>query len=133
MDSFQNGSPAPPNRNTRLYYLATALLWIAILLAYFLASFLTGRWGVTWMLFLIGAALQLGAVDLIFKKSASRKMIGDILFRNNITAIIAVISLIVYLPLSFGTGQWKITWLVFLAAGAVDLVVRFVRINNEHK
>lgn len=35
-----------------------SLLWILVTIAYFIISFSTGAWGISWIIFLIGAALE---------------------------------------------------------------------------
>lgn len=109
-----------PSRNTRLRSAATGLLWITVVLAYFLISFLSDRWGNTWVLFLVGVVLQ-QVVNSIF--SDNKRMMT--------TGMVMTTAVIIYLILSFGTDRWDLTWLIFLAAVAVDQGVRFVRIWRE--
>lgn len=109
-----------PSRNTRLRSAATGLLWVTIVLCYFLISFLTSNWGNTWVLFLVGIVLQ-QVVNSVF--SENNRMLT--------TGMLMTSAVIIYLILSFGTGRWDITWLVFLAAVAVDQAIRFIRVWRE--
>ncbi|MCL2031404.1 MAG: permease prefix domain 1-containing protein [Oscillospiraceae bacterium] len=109
-----------PGRNTRLRGAATSLLWILIVLMYFLISFITGGWASTWVLFLVGVVLQ-QVVNSIFSDTN----------RTMTTGMVMTTAVIVYLIISFGTGRWDITWLIFLGAVAVDQAVRFLRIWRE--
>lgn len=111
---------AKPSRNTRLRSAATGLLWVTIVLCYFLISFLTDNWGNTWVLFLVGVVLQ-QVVNSIFSDQR----------RTLTTGMLLTSAVIIYLILSFGTGRWDITWLIFLAAVAADQAVRFIRVWRE--
>ena len=109
-----------PSRNVRLRGAATSLLWITLVLVYFAVSLTTGRWENTWVLFLVGVVLQ-QVVNSIF--SDTKRMMT--------TGMIFTTAVIIYLIISFGTGRWALTWLIFLAAVAVDQAIRFVKIWRE--
>ena len=109
-----------PSRNTRLRGAATGLLWVTVVLVYFLISFLTENWENTWVLFLVGVVLQ-QVVNSIFSETG----------RMMSTGMIMTTAVIIYLVLSFGTGRWDITWLIFLAAVAADQAAKFIKIWRE--
>lgn len=47
--------------------------------------------------------------------------------------IIDILGVIVYLLVSFITGAWHITWIIFLAVGLVDAIVKLIFGLNENK
>lgn len=56
---------ADGKRRKTIYIALTAMLWSLCLVAYFLVSFATGAWALTWLIFLMGICLQ-AAVTLGF-------------------------------------------------------------------
>ena len=109
-----------PSRNTRLRGAASSMLWISVVMLYFLISFLSNSWATTWVIFLVGAVLQ-QVVNSVFTDQK----------RVMTTGMVMTTAAILYLILSFGTGYWHLTWLIFLAAVAVDQGIRFMRIWGE--
>ncbi len=106
------------DKMSRLHGAISSSLWTLIVLTYFIVSFLTMRWDITWVIFLIGAVLQ-QAVESIIKN------------RVNIGGIIWTSALVLYFALSFVTHKWNLTWLVFLVAAAVQQMMRIVKIWRE--
>ena len=58
-------SPDGDRKNDPLFSSLNGLLWALVLVAYFVLSFTTGAWTVTWLMFPIGAALS-GVLKAIF-------------------------------------------------------------------
>ena len=79
-------------------------IWLLALAAYFLLSFRTGAWHLTWVIFLIAPALCALA-------SGTRT-------RGGAVAALWLGITAVYFLLSFATGLWHLTWIVFLIAAA---------------
>lgn len=117
------------SRKSPLTKSISGLIWAVGLAVYFILSFATLAWHITWVIFPI-----LGAVDKLVStiienneakysrvrfpsKTKMRKRIGD---------IIGAITLAVYFILSFSTGAWYITWMIFLIGGAVRGLVNAV-------
>jgi len=116
-------------RKSPLIKSISGLIWAVGLAVYFILSFATLAWHITWVIFPI-----LGAVDKLVStiienneakysdvrfpsKTKMRKRIGD---------IIGATTLAVYFILSFSTGAWYITWMIFLIGGAVRGLVNAV-------
>ena len=68
------------NKNSdkhKLYDAVHGAMWMVIVVLYFAISFLTGAWGISWLIFLIGAAIDqiLRAIfDLMEEKEKNRRM-----------------------------------------------------------
>lgn len=106
------------DKMSRLHGAISSSLWTLIVLAYFIISFLTFRWDITWVIFLVGAILQ-QVVESIIRN------------RINISGMIWTSALVLYFILSFLTHKWNLTWLIFLAAAAVQQIVRLIMIWRE--
>lgn len=65
----ENGS-APVKENS-LFKAVSSALWALIVALYFIISFATGAWYVTWVMFLIGAALE-GVLKAVFDLKGDR-------------------------------------------------------------
>ena len=106
----------------------SGLIWTIGLALYFLISFTTGAWYVTWVIFPI-----LGAVDkllntLIVKNEAGYEVnisSGNKLHKS-VGSMIWAIGLAVYFIVSFATHAWYITWVLFPIIGAVQGLVRAI-------
>jgi hypothetical protein len=70
------------------------------------------------MLFLVGIPLQLG-INTVFKGGKMS------------TGMVLTASVAVYFVISFGIGYWHLTWLIFLAAVAVERGMKFFSIWNN--
>ena len=106
------------DKASRLYGAITSTMWIVITMIYLGISFLTFRWDITWVIFLVGAVLQ----QLIYAAMMNKVNIGGIIWTSTV---------VIYLIISFISWQWHITWLIFLAAAACQQIIRLVRIWRE--
>ncbi len=89
------------------------------LAAYLIISFMTGAWHITWVIFPI-----IGAV-----KGLVRALMGDDSRSNlhkGLSSMIWAIGLAVYFLLSFSTGAWYITWVLFPIIAAVQGLVKAI-------
>lgn len=107
----------PPE--TELQKSVGGMIWTIGLVLYFIISFTTGAWHLTWLIFPVAGAVQ--------KLSAAILSAGDPSSVWKATkSCIWVAGLIVYLVLSFTTMAWYITWLVFPITGAVQGLVKAI-------
>ncbi len=102
----------------------SGVLWAVGLGLYFLLSFTTGAWHMTWVIFPILVALDSLISAIIRNQEALHK---DALFfpnqgkvRKSIGKLIWAIGAAVYFIFSFATGAWYISWLLFPIIGAVQ-------------
>ena len=126
-DSFVENFKEKISKGThkvRLIGAASWLLWAVVLIAYFAVNFLFGAWATSWIIFVIGAVFQLAVISVLSEKS--KKLLG--------TFLIYTVAAVIYLAVSFYLkNQWDKTWLIFLAAVAVQQGLRFFRIYKESK
>ena len=51
--------------------------------------------------------------------------------KNAVSSVIWLIATILYFLISFGTGAWYITWLIWLIAPCVQTVVNLLMNHNQ--
>ena len=124
------GVPAEPGKNKKLMRAVAVGMYICcpipvILLSNFGDSIL----GIVLMFLLIAAATVLMILtDDVKKKSeddcgCSTSQTKREPMRRAISKIITTVTLCVYLLISFTTGTWYITWLIFPIAGALNQLI----------
>ena len=104
--------------------------WLITAAAYFIVSFLTHRWDVTWVIWL-GGALGSMVIDAVFDLNRGKPLSK---IWSNLEGALWLIILIVYFTVSFLTHKWRVTWIIFLIGALVSAVleaVRKVAVGNE--
>lgn len=104
----------------------SAIIWAIGTALYFIISFSTMAWHITWVIFPILAALDSLAAALVEKKEADAPIPASCSpspVHKAVRRIIWPLSLILYFILSYTTRAWFITWLVFPICGAVQGLV----------
>lgn len=107
-----------------------SIMWIIITILYFLGSFATGLWHISWLIFLLGSILTI-FIDLMFDlNKLRREPFGDKVRKKVINKIHGAASgifwlaaTIAYILISFVTGAWAISWLIFLIASIAQIVM----------
>ena len=101
----------------------SAVLWAVGLGVYFLLSFTTRAWHITWVIFPVLVALD-SLVSAIIRIQEARHSTGivpcDPKVRNAVKSLIWAVGLAIYFNFSFATNAWYITWLLFPIIGAVQ-------------
>ena len=101
----------------------SAVLWAVGLGVYFLLSFTTRAWHITWTIFPVLVALD-SLVSAIIRIQEARHSTGivpcDPKVRNAVKSLIWAVGLAIYFIFSFATNAWYITWLLFPITGAVQ-------------
>ncbi len=101
----------------------SGLIWAIGLGIYFLLSFTTGNWHITWVIFPILGALD----DLVKALVRNRESLhSDVMFpskqrvRNSVRKLIWSLGVAIYIFFGFATGAWYLIWLFFPITGAVQ-------------
>lgn len=101
----------------------SAVLWAVGLGVYFLLSFTTRAWHITWVIFPVLVALD-SLVSAIIRIQEARHSTGivpcDPKVQNAVKSLIWAVGLAIYFIFSFATNAWYITWLLFPIIGAVQ-------------
>ena len=105
------------------------LIWAIGLAVYFILSFSTFAWHITWVIFPILAAVD-GLVNTIIDNQEAK--FSDVRFpskqklRKSVGSIVAALGFALYFIVSTFTGAWYITWVIFLITGAVKGLVNAI-------
>jgi len=92
-------------------------LWPLLVVIYFALSFITGWWHISWVIFIIGACVQ---QIIVYKFSTSEKS------KNVWHGILWTATVAFYFIFSFTTDAWAWSWMIFLAAVAVEQIIRLL-------
>ena len=96
------------------------IMWAVVLTTYFYVSIRFGYWHITWLMFLW--ALWGQTILEMISKYNKGKPIPQIL-RAGLTVILWLIVLITYFLVSFFTGAWHLTWIIFLVGGLFQAAI----------
>ena len=116
-------------RRSPLSKSVSGLVWAIGLAAYFLISFATLAWHITWVIFPILGAVEKLLTTIIENKEAKYSAVSfpsQQKLRKSIGSIIGAAALALYFIVSFATGAWYITWMIFPIAGAVKGLVNAI-------
>ena len=102
---------------------AHAVLWLVTVIAYFVLSFISKRWDITWIIFLSAAAGSV-VINMIFALNRGRTIVDE---WDNLNGIVWLTVIGVYFLVSFLTGKWAFTWLIFIAAIAASFILDAVK------
>lgn len=109
---------------------ATSVMWLLTVVVYLLISFITELWDYTWLIFLGAAALgnALGLAEKMYQlktyyldDKAYKKLYKKI--NAEVSSLMWLLVVITYFIVSFFTGLWDITWIIFLVASAAQIVL----------
>lgn len=102
---------------------AHAVLWLVTVAAYFAISFIFGHWNITWIMFLSAAAGSV-VINMVFALNRGRTIVDE---WDNLNGIVWLLTIGVYFLVSFLTGKWAFTWLIFIAAIAATVILDAVK------
>ena len=102
---------------------AHAVLWLITVAAYFAVSFIFGHWNITWLMFLSAAAGSV-VINMVFALNRGRTIVDE---WDNLNGIVWLVTIGIYFLVSFLTGKWAFTWLIFIAAIAASVILDAVK------
>ena len=106
--------------------------WLITAAAYFIVSFLTHRWGVTWVIWLAGGVGSM-VIDAVFDVNRGKPLSK---IWSNMEGALWLVVVIVYFTVSFLTHKWGITWIIFLVGALISAVLEAVKkvvVSNEKR
>lgn len=91
--------------------------------------------GITLFFVLIAAATGILIYNGIYysKKSEAPKKEKEDTVKKQVLSIVDILIVTVYLIISFMTGAWAVTWLIFLIGGVVREIVKLIMTLNTKK
>lgn len=115
---------------SELHKSVDGLIWAVGLALYFIISFATGAWYITWILFPIITAVQ-GLVRVFLGDDSPKQL------SKSVGGLVWAVGLALYFIISFATHAWYVTWVIFLITGAVrglvKAIVDLMEANNNEK
>ena len=141
----QQPSPAPvktkkqKSRRRAIRSHLDSMLWTLSLSAYFIISFATMKWQFTWIIFLIVIALENAMhalLDITYGKRPDRTFLftrEEKRLQNRISSMLWMAILILYLAVSFLSGAWYVSWVMFLLGTAAQNALSIVFILQKTK
>ena len=125
LEKYGNGTNKYGDTENRKKLLghASSALWCSVVVLYMIVSFISGAWHITWIVFILGAAVQclLSAWMLPHTKS------------NSYTGAFWNIVVAVYMMISFAGSWWHISWVIFPLAVAAQQGFKFYTSWNKVK
>ena len=93
--------------------------WLLTVIAYFLFSIVTGLWQLSWLMF-PSAAIGSIIISMLFKynKGAPKKRV-----LNGLHGILWLGIVIGYFLISFASGLWHLTWLLFIVGSVIEIIL----------
>lgn len=97
----------------------SSITWTIITVIYLWSSFALGSWAYSWIIFIIGAAIQ-SFIKLIIEldENDNKKTCG------NISSIIWSLITAIYLWISFAFGLWAYSWIIFIIGAAIQNIIK---------
>lgn len=97
--------------------LVSSTIWLLTSVLYILISFMTGAWYVTWVIFIAAGAVQQFADAAMHTGKKRRRATNGAVWE----IIVAL-----YFIVSFSTGAWFITWIIFLVGAAISNIIKVI-------
>ncbi len=96
-------------------------MWILIVIAYFALSFLTGKWYLTWLIFLMGANGSI-LFDMVRKYNRGKSLSRVI--DDEFSGLMWVTITMIYFLFSFTVGgwAWAYSWMIFLVGALIEVL-----------
>lgn len=105
----------------------SSLLWAVGLAVYFLCSFISGAWHITWVIFPILGALDSFLMALVQQKETTGTVAfpasDDQNFRKRVKKYIWAIGLVLFLLMGLSTQAWFAIWLMIPITAAAEQLV----------
>lgn len=95
----------------------SACMWICTIIVYFSISLNYGGWSMTWLIFLWSS---IGQTILSMVKKYNRGRTLKKVFKSGLSGILWLVVTIAYFFFSFATGDWYITWIIFLFGALIQ-------------
>jgi DUF4097 and DUF4098 domain-containing protein YvlB len=118
-----------------------AILWPVTVILYFIISFATGAWYITWIIFIM-ATVASRIIETVYGPSEAKlkkdkeeeneqeeerkKKEKKPKFLSVFSAILWPLTVLLYLAISFSTGAWHITWILFITSALTEGIVEAI-------
>lgn len=125
----QEMQPALPKGLRIALGIMSAIYWVAVVIVFLAVSVTTGAWYYTWLVFVLAGGLY-NIVDGIVKLCCGMQGL-----RSVFEGILDIGAGVLFFYLTYTTGMWYVTWLVFPIAGCltgvIDGIIRLTKVNGR--
>lgn len=92
-------------------------MWLCTVIVYFIFSFTYGGWHLSWLIFLWSSIGQV-ILDMIKKYNRGKPL--KKVMKSGISDVFWIVITIIYIIISFTSGAWHLTWLIFLFGALIQ-------------
>lgn len=96
-----------------------SIQWLLTTMLYFLISFRFGHWHMTWLLF-VGGSMGSILLDMLMKYNHGVPLGKQ---KGSWSALLWLATVILYFLISFTFGHWHLTWMIFLVATILQILI----------
>lgn len=106
-------------KNKKIMDDISSIMWTIVTGIYLWHSFMFGTWSYSWIIFIVGAAIQ-NSIKLVLelKENNNKKTY------ENISSILWILTTAIYLWISFAFGVWGYSWIIFIIGTAIQNIIK---------
>ena len=101
----------------------STIMWLSIVILFFYASFTNGNWHISWLIFLWGSICQ-KVFDMVINYNKGKPL--KKVLRSGLSSILWLLTVIAYFLISFASGAWATTWLIFIFGAILQTVLGWI-------
>lgn len=101
----------------------STIMWLSIVILFFYASFTSGNWHISWLIFLWGSICQ-NVLDMVINYNKGKPL--KKVLRSGLSSILWLLTVIAYFLISFASGAWATTWLIFIFGAILQTVLGWI-------
>lgn len=105
-------------RRKRVRGAVTSSVWMLTVAFYFVFSFGTGTWHLSWIIFLLASAMM-NILSIYFDPQPKK-------LYSRVSGALWTCTVALYFVVSFATGAWHISWIMFLIAVALNNALKIM-------
>lgn len=98
-------------------------MWLLTVILYFLVSFIYGHWHITWLIFLWGSMGEI-VLDMVVNYNKGKPLRK--VLKSGLSGIMWLLTVILFFLISFATGRWGITWIIFICGTLLQTVIGWI-------
>ena len=101
----------------------SSIMWLSVVILFFYVSFTSGNWHISWLIFLWGSICQ-NVLDMVINYNKGKPL--KKVLRSGLSSILWLLTVIAYFIISFASGRWAITWIIFLISALLQKAVGLI-------
>ena len=122
VEQYKEKTAAKESANS-LKRAVNSAVWPSVVVIYLASSFISNRWDITWIIFIAAASLQQFIHWRLFARPEEKNKYWYSMFWSAILAI--------YFVISFTFSVWAWSWIIFIAAVAVQQIIMLMKMWGD--